>query len=96
MATALPAAEIYSKVGCVWCERLKTYFQEHNVQYSNRILDPSSSTYREDCDALIARTGRDHRTFPFVFVDGVFIGGFTETVKWFEELRTRLTFTDEF
>jgi len=30
-------------------------------------------------------TSVNHRTFPIVFYEGNFIGGYTETKKWFDQ-----------
>jgi len=71
---------IYSKSGCTFCTKVKNLLLEKN--YSFDIIDCDEYLI-EDKDGFLEfiqeRTGREYRTFPMVFLRGIFIGGFTET-----------------
>jgi glutaredoxin len=73
--------EIFSKVGCVYCEKLKRHLAEKHpdVGFDEVVLDPRrEEEYAVSRDALLARVAPSaHRTFPFVFDTdtGAFLGG---------------------
>jgi len=94
MTTAVPHAplrlEVVSRVGCVWCERLKARLAAlpaDDVEwFESACLDPASPDYAAQRDALLARAssgGAEQRTFPFVFdaASGRLIGGHDATVE---------------
>jgi len=76
--------EIFSRPGCVYCERLKEHLRSRHpdVGYDETVLDPSSAEeYAVRRDQLLARVAPSpHRTFPFVFdrETGLFLGGCNE------------------
>ena len=63
--------QIYSKPGCNHCDMAKEFLEERCIQYLEMTLETES-----EVEALKKDTG--HRTFPFVFEDGVFVGGLKE------------------
>jgi glutaredoxin len=71
---------IYSKSGCTFCTKVKNLLLEK--KYAFDIIDCDDYLI-EDKEGFLEfiqeRTGREYRTFPMVFLRGVFIGGFTET-----------------
>lgn len=60
--------QIYSKPGCNLCDMAKEFLDERSIRYTEEI--------EFDVEALKLETG--HRTFPFIFEDGEFLGGLKE------------------
>jgi glutaredoxin len=63
--------QIYSKPGCDYCDMAKEFLDERFISFMYIIVEN-----QDDVEALKLETG--HHTFPFVFDDGVFIGGLKE------------------
>ena len=86
---------IYSKSGCPNCNKVKLLLKEKNLLFS--IID---------CDEYILENkyffllfikeliNKEWKTFPIVFDNGKFIGGFTETTNFVDKLI--LSFEDNF
>ena len=78
---------IVSKVGCIWCERLKEELAEAGegvaVVEQEQVLDPKLDDYVARRDEVLERAGWKQNTFPFVFdaSTGALIGGYTETMQ---------------
>jgi glutaredoxin len=78
---------IYSKSGCHNCTKIKTLLKEKKL-FFNEI----------DCDEYLIedkmlflsfienKAGKSHSTFPIVFYDGKFIGGYNDAVEHIEKL----------
>lgn len=69
---------VYTKTGCKFCSLVKELLEEDAP-----LLIDATAYLEEDRDAFLAfidafGTGA-HKTFPMVFKDGKFIGGFKET-----------------
>lgn len=61
---------------CKFCEDLKTLFNEKHVIYSKKDITEESN-YEEFLSHRL-------RTVPAIFVDGKFLGGFSEAVEVFK------------
>jgi len=77
---------IYTRENCGYCTKAKDLLKEE----SNVII--SCDEYlKEDRDAFIicmdSLTKKGHRTFPMVFHNGTFIGGYIDTLKYFEQYK---------
>lgn len=68
---------VYTKTGCKFCSLVKELLEEESP-----LLIDATPYLEEDKEAFLAtmNTG-DHKTFPMVFKDGKFIGGFKETFE---------------
>jgi glutaredoxin len=78
---------IYSKTDCSYCVKVKQLLMEKQIFF----LEISCGDYlKEDKDLFLSfiekRASKKYTTFPMVFKDGVFIGGFTETSAYFDKL----------
>ena len=71
---------IYTKLNCKYCAKVKELLEEEIVNYI-----PSDEYIIADRDAFLvfieSKGGKGHKTFPMVFYNGNFIGGFTETLS---------------
>ena len=75
---------IYSKTKCSYCDKVKQLFKNNHYTYTEIVCDDYllDEKIKESFLSFIQLlTNREYRTFPIVFKDGVFIGGFTETKK---------------
>lgn len=63
------------KAGCPYCINAEKFLDGHGIRYEK--LD---YTQHRDLDAdITARTG--HRTYPKIYLDGKFVGGYTDLVR---------------
>ncbi len=71
--------EIYSKVGCSYCEKAKNHFKRENYAYTEHDLLQEGVK-----DQLVARlpAGYALKQVPQIFVDDKHIGGYMDTVEW--------------
>ena len=78
---------IYSKSGCSYCTSVKKLLLDKQIYF----VDVSCDEYLiEDKEGFLTfireKANKEYRTFPMVFKDGKFIGGFTETKLHFDKL----------
>lgn len=77
---------VYIKSGCPYCERLKYLLSNINPQPKYIDCDAFLTFNRDKFMFFIKQLcGKDYRTFPMVFLNGYFIGGFTETKAFCDE-----------
>lgn len=76
---------IYTKSGCDFCRKLKNLLTIEKKTFTEINCDQQLSHNREQfLSSMKKTTGREWKTFPMVFVNTVFIGGYTETAKYIE------------
>jgi glutaredoxin len=69
-------AVIYSKADCTYCEKAKSLLTTLNLAYEEKnVSEPD--TKRE----LLLRVP-DAKTVPQIFINGVYIGGYTELLEF--------------
>ena len=71
---------IYSKSGCVNCKKVKDLLKDKNHEFT--IVDCDDYLlFDYDNFLLFLKTivGKDYKTFPIVFYNGDFVGGYKET-----------------
>lgn len=69
---------LYGKPGCPYCEKAKLLLDSMSLNYEYE--EVSSSNDRDKLKALYK-----HSTFPMIFYDNAFIGGFTELRRHLEK-----------
>lgn len=84
---AIVRLEVVSRVGCVWCDRLKdrlATLRGEVTWFESACLDPAADGYAARRDELLARALGRQRTFPFVFDadSGTLIGGYEATMDY--------------
>ncbi len=67
---------IHTKVGCPYCSSAIALLEEKVKRFREVTYDPQDSSYDSRKQRLIAQT--KHQTFPQIFVNAKFIGGYTE------------------
>jgi glutaredoxin len=78
---------IYTKTECSFCTKVKKLLLDKQIFF----LDVQCDEFlREDKEAFLSFikkiANKEHRTFPMVFKDGKFIGGFTDTEMYFDKI----------
>jgi glutaredoxin len=85
---------IYTKSGCKYCTNVKQLLQENNIKYEVVDCDEYIIKDKEKFLNFIKKyTKKDYKTFPMVFNDTKFIGGYNETM---EKVNKILNFDDNF
>jgi len=78
---------VYSKSGCYNCTKVKQLLRDKQIFFLEVDCD---EFLLEDKEAFLLfikeRANKEYRTFPMVFKDGKFIGGFTETQSFIDKL----------
>lgn len=76
---------IYSKSGCPNCTHVKKLLQEHKIDYVIVDCDDYLIEERENFLEFIQKLiGKECKTFPMVFFDETFLGGFKETIEYID------------
>ena len=78
---------IYSKSGCPNCIKVKKLLKDNNINFN---LINSDEYIIEDKDFFInfikEISNTEVKTFPIIFYDKKFIGGYGETIKYVDKL----------
>ena len=78
---------IYSKSGCINCRKLKDLFKSKNINFI--IVDCDEYLF-EDKETFLSFIKEystiEWKTFPIVFHNGKFIGGYNETIDFLDKL----------
>ena len=71
---------IYSKSGCPNCKKVKTLLEENNIKFIIVDCDEYLINYKTDFLQFIKNLiSKEWKTFPMVFDNTRFIGGFSDT-----------------
>ena len=72
---------MYSKSGCINCLKIKKLLQDKQVFYNIIDCDDYLIEHKEDFLFFIKEIScQNVKTFPIVFNNGTYIGGFAETI----------------
>lgn len=78
---------VYSKSGCPNCTKVKKLLIEKKLLFVEIDCDDYIIEDKEKFLLFIKeRVNKEYKTFPMVFNDGNFVGGFTETQDYFNKL----------
>ena len=76
---------IYTKTNCSFCTKVKTLLE---AETPKPVIVLCDDFLTEDRDAFLAfikkNAGVEYKTFPMVFYNRRFVGGFTETKKYID------------
>lgn len=73
---------IYGKDNCTYCEKTLSLLEENEEVYTYDVL------IRDDLSDTIKTKIKDHNTFPMIFLNDKFIGGYTELLSLYPFLNT--------
>jgi glutaredoxin len=73
---------IYSKSNCSFCVKAKKHFEFEPIEpliiNCDQYLETNRVGFLEFIQEL---AGREHKTFPMIFKDGIFIGGYEDSLN---------------
>lgn len=72
---------LYSKAGCGWCDKLKTLLKSKSIPFTEVRIDVSPDNLAE-----LKSLYPEVRTVPQLFMDGVRIGGYTESEMYITDV----------
>lgn len=75
---------IYTKSSCTYCVKVKELLKEKGYSCSEINCDSDLETPEKKetfLNMIREITNKDYKTFPMVFRDDVFIGGFKDTIE---------------
>uniref|UniRef100_A0A6C0DCG9 Glutaredoxin domain-containing protein n=1 Tax=viral metagenome TaxID=1070528 RepID=A0A6C0DCG9_9ZZZZ len=79
---------IYSKSRCPFCTKAKVLLEEEPYTIIDCDMYLVDDTTKQQFLLFIENIiGKEYRTFPMIFKDGEFIGGFTETKVYYDKER---------
>ena len=71
---------VYTKQGCSYCSSVKRLLIDMRVEYTTVECDEYLAAGKEAFLQFIhAQAGKEYKTFPMVFYDKQFIGGYLDT-----------------
>ena len=75
---------IYSKSGCPYCDKVKSLLEEEQKEYI--VVDCDSYIETPEKKELFllfieGNAAKPYKTFPMVFSEGKFLGGYMDTLK---------------
>jgi len=77
---------IYSKSGCPFCTKVKRLLEKESPAPLLVDCDDYLVENKEDFLLFIQQmAGKEYKTFPMIFHNGNFLGGFTETKEYYEK-----------
>ena len=83
---------IYSKTGCSYCEKAKTFLSNSEKPVKIINCDEYLETSRENFLKFMKKQiGHEYKTFPMIFDENSFVGGFIDLKLYFEK---KAAFTD--
>jgi glutaredoxin len=78
---------IYSKSGCINCVKVKTLLKDKHLAFNVIDSDEFILENKEEFLTFIQQlVGKEYKMFPMVFDNNKFIGGYTETVKYIDQI----------
>lgn len=87
--------KIYFKAGCIWCTRAKEFLKSKNIEFEEiNLSDLTEDEYSLEKNKLVENTGQ--KTFPYIFIDDKFIGGFTDLQLKLDKMNKHLETCNDF
>lgn len=80
---------IYTKSNCIYCDKVKEILDGLIVSCDSYL----EHDREEFLSTMKKQIGKEYKTFPMVFMDGTFIGGYEDTLRYLEHKRL---FMEEF
>jgi len=75
---------IYTKSQCIYCEKAKTLLKSEPFTMidCDEYINDDKEAFLQFIEGLI---GKSYRTFPMIFYDGKFLGGYTDSKEHYEK-----------
>jgi glutaredoxin len=76
---------IYTRSGCSYCKMVMALLKDENPPVDEVCCDEYIAQFKPQFFQFIKQiAGKEHNTFPIVFLDREFIGGYTETKSFLD------------
>lgn len=76
---------IFSKPGCPYCHKAKTFLNTLRLPFKEIALNPSDADYTYKRDRLFNHY--NHRSYPIIVINNQLVGGYSELVHSYDTLR---------
>lgn len=80
---------IFTKTHCGFCKKAKALLAEWEIDahiiYCDTFLQTDRTGFLESMHQITAKPENTIKTFPIIFFDGVYIGGYTELQKIYDD-----------
>jgi len=74
---------VYSKTGCTYCDKVKLFLTDAGYEYTTIMCDDILKSNKMDfLEFIESIAGVPYNTFPMVFHNQNFVGGYNDTVKY--------------
>ena len=73
-------AVVWSKDQCMFCEMAKDLLADYNIEYQERNISKGEWTREQ-----LQEAAPGSKTVPQIFLDGKYVGGFTELKQYMEK-----------
>jgi glutaredoxin len=73
---------IYTKTNCSYCEKVKLLLETLDHTYTAVNCDEFLAEKEAFLSFIQGIAGKGHKTFPIVFFDGMYIGGYDDTHRF--------------
>jgi glutaredoxin len=78
---------IYTKSGCPNCMKVKKILNDKNILFITVDCDNYLIEEKDNFLSFIKlKSHSEHKTFPIIFHDGIFVGGYQETLIFIDKL----------
>lgn len=84
---------IYSRESCKYCTLAKDLLRKYSLPYNEIPVNKNNEVEYNNMKNKLADMTNGHKTFPFIFNNNKFIGGYTELKS---NLITLVTLNDDF
>lgn len=76
---------VFSKPGCPYCAKAKTFLDELNLPFSEVVINPAEANYEYKRDRLFQFY--NHRSYPIIVIDNKLLGGYSELIRAYDTLK---------
>jgi glutaredoxin 3 len=88
--------QLYSKSGCPFCVKAKSWFDDHGISFSEIVLDDEEQRLQfyqrlNGVKETIAHSARPVNSMPQIFVDGKRLGGYDDLMNNAEKMMKKLS-----
>lgn len=73
---------VFGKGDCPYCDRAKALLQSKMLEFGYYDVQSDKFTFDHMNDRVTIATGGTAKTVPQIFVDGTYVGGYTDLVEF--------------
>lgn len=73
---------VFSKPGCPYCAKAKTFLNLRNLPFTEISLNPNENNYEYKRDRLFHNY--NHKSYPVIVINNQLLGGYSELIKSYD------------